>query len=109
MSLMELDITKAFLESPLEDEVYINYPHGYKDIKGSSINKSTCLKINKSVYGLVQASKCFYNRLTKYMTIEMGYIISDIETFLLKKIGRKYESKLMTGVYFDDILLFVNS
>ena len=69
MSLMALDITKAFLESPLEDEVYINYPPGYKDIKGSSINKSTCLKLNKAVYGLVQASKCFYNRLTKYYSV----------------------------------------
>ena len=88
---MALDITKAFLESPLEDEVYINYSPGYKDIKGSSINKPTCLKLNKAVYGLVQASKCFNNRWTNYMTTEMVYIISDIDTCLLKKIGRKDE------------------
>ena len=39
----------------------------------------------------------------------MGYIISDIEPCLLKKIGRKDESKIMAGVYVDDILLVGNS
>ena len=78
---MELDITQAFLESPLEDEVYMNYPDGYKEIKGLSIIKYTCLKINKSVYGVLQESKCFYKRLTKYMKREMGYIISYIQSF----------------------------
>ena len=43
MSLMALDITKVFLESPLEDEVYINYPPVYKYIMGYSRNRYTCL------------------------------------------------------------------
>ena len=39
------------------------------------------------------------------MTTEMGYIIYDIETCLLKKIGSKNENKVMSGVYVDYILL----
>ena len=43
------------------------------------------------------------------MTTEMGYIISDIEPCLLKKIGIKNENKVMDGVYVDDIILVGDS
>ena len=43
------------------------------------------------------------------MTTEMGYIISDIDPCLLKKIGSKNENKVMAGVYVDDILLVGDS
>ena len=52
-----IDITKAFLESDLEEDIYIHKPPGYNIVNGLNDKGNHILKLNKEVYGLVQASK----------------------------------------------------
>lgn len=68
-----IDITKAFLESDLEEDIYIHKPPGYNIVNGLTDEGNHILKLNKEVYGLVQASKCFYRRITTFLSENLGF------------------------------------
>lgn len=68
----QFDVVAAFLYGELEEEIYMSMPKGYtKYLNEKGINKYNekdhCLKLHKSIYGLVQAArqwwKCFKNVL----------------------------------------------
>ena len=59
-------------------------------------------KLDKAVYGLVQASKAFYDEITKYLKNYNKFTISNIDPCLIKKtIGR---DQIIGGIYVDDII-----
>ncbi|MBW0477193.1 hypothetical protein O181_016908 [Austropuccinia psidii MF-1] len=58
----QLDIKSAFLNAPLEEDVYLSIP------QGPDCNKrSVCLKLRKSIYGLRQAPLAWYQQLSKWL------------------------------------------
>lgn len=59
-SLHQLDIKNAFLNGDLEEEVYMKIPHG---IESSSTANMVC-KHRKSLYGLKQSPRAWFDRLT---------------------------------------------
>ena len=63
----DLDATGAFISSPLppEEQVYL------KPIEGFPLGPGKCLKLNKTIYGLVQAPLAFF-KLCKEVYTECG-------------------------------------
>ena len=53
-SMVIVEITKAFLESPLDKDNYIYVPPGYFELLDVEIDNNKVLKLNKSVYLLVK-------------------------------------------------------
>ncbi|CAI7859073.1 unnamed protein product [Closterium sp. NIES-53] len=81
-SIIQMDISTAFLNGILEEDVYMTQPPGYEDGTGR-----VC-KLKKSIYGLKQAPRCWYQKLAA--VLEMGFRTSSCdESLFLKGEGEK--------------------
>ncbi|CAI5482205.1 unnamed protein product, partial [Closterium sp. Yama58-4] len=98
--IIQMDISTAFLNGILEEEVFMTQPPGYEDGTGR-----VC-KLKKSIYGLKQAPRCWYQKLAAVLE-EIGFRTSSCdESLFLKGEG---EELVMFLVSVDDILLFSSS
>ncbi|CAI7801393.1 unnamed protein product [Closterium sp. NIES-53] len=92
-SIIQMDISTAFLNGILEEDVHITQP-------------PRSWKLKKSIYGLKQAPRCWYQKLAAVLE-EIGFRTSSCdESLFLKGEG---EELVMFLVYVDDILLFSSS
>ena len=57
-----MDVKSAFLNQILSEEVYVEKPKGFEDPK--LLNH--VYKLKKSLYGLKQTPRAWYERLTTY-------------------------------------------
>ncbi|CAI7825563.1 unnamed protein product [Closterium sp. NIES-54] len=95
-----MDISTAFLNGVLEEDVYMTQPPGYED------GTDRVCKLKMSIYGLKQAPRCWYQKLAAVLE-EMGFRTSSSdESLFLKGEGEKL---VLFLVYVDDILLFSSS
>ena len=85
-SLGQIDISNAFLNGDLEEDVYMELPLGYQ-VEGECVKGSRkVLKLQKSLYGLKQASRQWNIKLTTAL-IEDGFIQSKVDySLFLKKV-----------------------
>ena len=92
-----MDFTNAFSLADLADNFYINLPPIYGH--DSLSKKDLVLKLNKSLYGLVQAPRCWYDKLSSELG-QIGFKTSDMDQCLF------YKEKISALVYFDDVIFF---
>lgn len=52
----QVDFNNAFAQAAFDEEVYVELPRGFDEDKANKV-----IKLNKSLYGLVQAPKAFYD------------------------------------------------
>ncbi|PNY00882.1 putative copia-type protein [Trifolium pratense] len=96
----QLDVDNAFLHGDLEEDVYMKIPQG---LEGAS-NNQVC-KLKKSLYGLRQASRKWYEKLSQFLiTIGYAQMTSD-PTLFTKSTSSSFTALL---VYVDDIVLTGN-
>ncbi|CAI7882717.1 unnamed protein product [Closterium sp. NIES-54] len=93
----QMDITTAFLNGILLEDIYMAQPDGYED------GTSRVCKLKKAIYDLKQAPRCWYEKLEEVL-LSGGFNTSqaDHSLFLLGE----GEQLLLLLVYVDDILLF---
>jgi len=90
-----VDFTNAFAQANLKEEVYVALPSMYDSPNGLE----TVLKLNKSLYGLVQAPLSWYNHLTEGLE-STGFTQSDNDPCLF------FGKGMMVLVYVDDCIFF---
>ena len=68
LQLGQMDVKSAYLHSNIEEGIYLEQPQGFVK-KANSGQKLVC-KLNKSIYGLKQAAKNWYEALTSLLLKE---------------------------------------
>ncbi|GJR46885.1 retrovirus-related pol polyprotein from transposon TNT 1-94 [Tanacetum coccineum] len=99
--LHQLDVNNAFLHGYVEEDIYMKPPKGYS----KALPGKVC-KLNKSSYGLKQASRQWNQELSKFL-ICLGFEQSKHDYSLFVK--AKGDSFTTALVYVDDILITRNS
>jgi hypothetical protein len=94
----QVDFSNAFVQADLNEEVYIALPDYFVSNEGYTRNE-VILKLNKSLYGLVQAPMYWYNHLTKVFK-DKGFKMSDHDPCLF------YGRGMIVLIYVDDCLFF---
>ncbi|CAJ2653166.1 unnamed protein product [Trifolium pratense] len=96
--LHQLDVKNAFLNGDLEEEVYMDIPPGFEDKFGSNV-----CKLNKSLYGLKQSPRAWFEKFT-YSMKKQGYIQGQADHTLFTKFSQDGKIVVLI-VYVDDIVL----
>lgn len=99
----QLDVNNDFLHGDLHEKVYMSLPLG--NINNSGISNLVC-KLIKSIYGLKQASRCWFEKISTCL-LEEGYKQShtDHSMFTYNQDG----VFVVTVIYVDGILLSGNN
>ena len=69
MHTRQVDYVNAFAQANIKEEVYIEVPRGYE-----AVDEQDCvLKLNKSLYGMVQAPLAFFDLLKSTLVNKHGF------------------------------------
>lgn len=94
--LHSVDITNAFVQGTLDEDVYMTQPPGYDD------GTTKVCKLLKSLYGLKQAPRVWSKKLQAFL-LSLGAVqcLSDGALYILES----HRGRVILLVYVDDILL----
>jgi len=100
--LTQLDVSNAFLNGDLEEDIYMRLPEGYADSKGDQLPKNAVLRLKKSIYGLKQASRQWFLKFSNCL-LDLGFIKGHGDhTLFVRCFGGEFLAVL---VYVDDIVI----
>ena len=103
----QMDVKTAFLQGDLEDEIYMQQPEGFIDKK----RPDYVCKLNKGIYGLKQAARCWNAAIDTYL-LSSGYKKCSADPCVYMKSVKQKNGKIdfvIIALYVDDILWFSNN
>ena len=95
--LKQIDIATAYLNAPLNENIYMNQPDGFVDIN----NKSKVCKLHKTIYGLKQSGREWFSLLHIALTEMKNFRPVANDACLYYSPNRD----VMLLIYVDDILI----
>nr|KAJ0215676.1 hypothetical protein LSAT_V11C300142910 [Lactuca sativa] len=96
----QLDVNNAFLHDDLHEEVYMKIPQGF-----SKENETRVCRLRKSLYGLKQASRNWYQKFTTAL-LGLGFCSSKSDHSLF--IYRKDGIFIASLIYVDNVIIMGN-
>ena len=96
LKLHQMDVTTAFLNGELEEEVYMKQPEGFV----ADGQEHLVCKLRKSIYGLKQSPRCWNSALNVQLKT-MGFNQSASDPCIYTSL----EEMFILAVYVDDIVL----
>jgi hypothetical protein len=95
--LYQMDVKSAFLNGPINEEVYVEQPPGFKN----SEYPNHVYKLSKALYGLKQAPRAWYECLRDFL-ITNGFKVGKVDPTLFTKTIAK--DLFICQIYVDDII-----
>uniref|UniRef100_A0A803Q579 peroxidase n=1 Tax=Cannabis sativa TaxID=3483 RepID=A0A803Q579_CANSA len=102
--LHQLDVNNAFLHGDLHEDVYMSIPQGYRP-KGELPPNVVC-KLQKSFYGLKQASRQWFAKFSSALTDEGFHHLATDHSLFIKNFHGNF---IFLLVYVDDVILASNN
>ena len=96
-----MDVKTAFLNGYVEEDIFMEKPKGFE-----SEDSSKVCKLNRSIYGLKQASRSWNHRFDEAIR-SYDFIKNEDEPCVYKKVSGSQLTFLV--LYVDDILLIGNN
>jgi hypothetical protein len=97
--LFHMDVKSAFLNGPLEEEVYVLQPPGFE----VELNRDKVYKLQKALYGLKQAPRAWNRRIDQFLSNE-GFVKCSVEFGVYMK-GTDISNAILICLYVDDLLI----
>ena len=63
-----MDVVTAHLYGSLDSDIYMKVPDGVPIPNPNAKRNAYCVKLNKSLYGLKQSGRMWYNRLSEFLS-----------------------------------------
>lgn len=98
--IRQLDVKTAFLYGTLEEDIYMEIPEGVK------ADRNKICKLNKSLYGLKQSSRCWNRKFTEFL-VKFGFVQSQADNCVF--IGNLDSVQALLILYVDDALIMSES
>jgi len=95
--LFQIDVKSAFLNSFIEEKVYVEQPTGFVD----PTHPDFVYKLDKVLYGLKQAPRAWYERLSTFL-ISIDFLKGKVDTTLFTK--HVDSDILIVQIYADDVI-----
>ncbi|KAK2352556.1 putative mitochondrial protein [Trifolium repens] len=97
--LFHMDVKSAFLNGPLEEEVYVLQPPGFE----VESDRDKVYKLEKALYGLKQAPRAWNKRIDQFLSNE-GFVKCSVEFGVYMK-GTDISNAILICLYVDDFLI----
>ena len=100
LEVHQMDVKTAFLNGELKEEIFMSIPDGV------NVDGDKLCRLWRSLYGLKQSSRCWYQKLSSFL-IDQGFIRiqSDYAIF----IRRTATSLIIIAVHVDDLMMLASS
>lgn len=100
LKIHQMDAVTAFLQGDIDENIYMAQPPNFEE------GNKVCL-LNKSIYGLKQASRQWNKKLNAVL-LEIGMSRSKVDPCIYHRIVNDQDILILT-VYVDDLLCFFNN
>ena len=102
----QFDIETAFLYGDLDEEIWMEFPEGYDDYLEETQRitkdpKTYCVKLNKALYGLVQAARQWWKKFKEIM-LSLKFKPSEADPCLFVRTNPTNEVTSFVILYVDD-------
>ena len=102
LEMLLMDIVTAYLYGSLDSDIYMKIPEGFKLPDACTPRNLFSIKLQRSLYGLEQSDRMWYQRLSEYL-IKERYVNDPIcPCVFIKKSETGFS---IVAVYVDDINL----
>lgn len=103
MVIHQLDFATAYLNSKLEEDLFIEIP---KEINTENLDTNKyCYKLLKGLYGLKQ-SGLLWNKLLIATLLSLGYVQSNYDPCIFVKFIPGYSIPIIISIYVDDLIIY---